>query len=152
MISTIILDIVRYIFAEIFIVDKCVRGKIWSFSMSAHQLWFCITNVRLPHMWLTQRLFHNCEVTSIVARLPLHLWGCLNNHDTASPVHTWFPTFESTSHVRQPHLFWGCFPPPKVTLSVVKLHNSCKAVTPIGRSPHQFWNCDTGTSCEAASK
>ena len=123
--------------------------QLWGGSMLArqpHQLWFCITDVRLPHMWLTLRLLHNCEVTSIVVRLPHHLWGCLTNHDAASPVLTLLHTCEATSpfvrlthkckatsHVRQPHLFWCFFPPPKVILSVVRLHHSGKAASPIVR-------------------
>ena len=38
---------------------------------------------------------------------------------------------KATSYVRQPHLFLGCFRPPKVTSSVVRLHHSCEAAPPV---------------------
>ena len=39
----------------------------------------------------------------------------------------------ATSYVRQPHLFLGCFSPPKVTSSFVRLHHSCEAAPTVVR-------------------
>ena len=100
--------------------------ELWggiTLARQPHQLWFCITDVRLPHMWLTYK------AASLIMILPHQF---LHGFEATSPFVSLTHKCKAASHVRQPHLLLGSF---KIVSSL-----------------HQFWNCDTSTSCEAASK
>ena len=104
---------------------------------SASQMWGCLTCDLLWGCFTTVRLlqylqgFHTpYEAASLIMMLPHQF---LHGFEATSPFVRLTHKCKATSHVRQPHLFWGCFPPTMVTFSIVRLYHNCKAASPIVR-------------------
>ena len=123
------------LYSEVALAKKCCgSGNLLKCEAASH-----LTNCEaVTQLW---GYLNSCVASTPPMRLP----HCLTSYDAASPIVTYMVSYlratslivrlphkcKASSYVRQPHLFLGCFRPPKVTSSVVRLHHSCEAAPPV---------------------